>query len=110
MEKQVRGCRDPSPSTNMKPLLRRGLFDVMRSEGLEGSHQQITKTGSKACRLFGQRVAALPHNEANPMTNYQQTVAVLLAALSAVLYIAAMPTESAKIKIGSNYIPRPRHF
>ena len=44
------------------------------------------------------------------MTNYQQTVAVLLAALSAVLYVAAMPTESAKINIGSNYIPRPRHF
>ena len=41
------------------------------------------------------------------MTNYQQTVTVLLAALSAVLYIAAMPTESAKINIGSNYTRVP---
>ena len=82
----------------------------MRGEGLGGSHQQISKTGSKACRLFGQGVAALPHTRANPMTNYQQTVAAVLAALSAVFYVAAMPTESVTTNLGSHYTPRPRHF
>ena len=92
------------------PPLWRGLFDVMRLKGLEDSHQEIRRTGSKACRLFGQGIPALPHKRANPMTNYQQTVAALLAALSAVFYVAAMPTESVKTNLGSNYIPRPRHF
>ena len=42
------------------------------------------------------------HKRANPMTNYQKTVAAVLAALSAVSYVAAMPTESVTTNVGSS--------
>ena len=36
------------------------------------------------------------------MTNYQKTVAAVLAALAAVSYVAAIPTESGITNVGSS--------